>query len=217
MPAPHPVPLRLTRAVAAAVALLCPALLLRADSDGPAPGLGAVLVVGVVLTAAAWPLTSRALGAVRAPAGALLAQLLLHGGLLWAATGSPVHAGALGSVCSPAAPALTSLSGCGIGAVTAVGGLPLLLAQLVGAGLVGLLLACTDAALVRALVELPRLAATALISPVRTTLLAHVVVPVTRAAPPSALPVEQLPRLTAAVRPLVRRGPPLRVVPAACA
>lgn len=236
MTAPQPVPLRLTRALATAAALLCPALLLRAESDGPAPGLLPVLLVGAVLAALVWPLTTRTLGAVRAPAGALMAQLLLHAGLLWAATGSPVHPGALGSLCSPsvlsptgssltgfslAGASLTghSLAGCGLGAVTATGGLPLLMAQLASAGLVGLLLARADAALLRCLVDLPRLSVGRLLAPALRSarLLARTTAPTSGPCAPSVDRPELLPPRLAAVPPPVRRGPPAGLVPAACA
>jgi hypothetical protein len=111
----------------ASVVTVCSAMLLRADSDGPAPRWPTVLVAIALLAVLFWPMTA---GRRRYPAfvAALVAlQVSGHALLLFAATGHVAHSGASGLFCCPP----TAYTGHGLMAtLTANAGWLLLLVQL---------------------------------------------------------------------------------------
>ena len=120
--------LRAGAAWLASVVTVASAMVLRADSDGPAPGRPALLLAMVALAALFWPMTA---SRVRLPAFAasmIGAQLAGHALLLYAATGHVAHSGASGLFCCPS----TASAGHGVlASLTANAGWLLLIVQLV--------------------------------------------------------------------------------------
>jgi hypothetical protein len=119
--------LRAAAAWLASVVTLTSAMLLRADSDGPAPGWPAILLAMAILAAAFWPMTARRRRLPAFAASVIALQLTGHALLLFAATGHVAHSGASGLVCCPS----TADTGHGgLSALTANAGWLLLLVQL---------------------------------------------------------------------------------------
>lgn len=147
-------PARIVRAAvfaAVAVALL---LLLRAKSDGDGPSLAVVLASFAVIVVVAWSLNARERGAFVMLGALLAAQLLMHVGYLFAATGQFAHPGGAGLFCSPASVPSDSCS------PTERGGLLLLAVQIAVALALALVMRGADAACWQ-LVRRPRLAVAA--------------------------------------------------------
>jgi hypothetical protein len=85
--------LRAAAAWLASVVTLTSAMLLRADSDGPAPGWPAILLAMAILAAAFWPMTARRRRLPAFAASVIALQLTGHALLLFAATGHVAHSG----------------------------------------------------------------------------------------------------------------------------
>ena len=88
----------------ASVVTVSTAMVLRADSDGPAPGWPTVVAAMAVLAVVFWPMTAsrRRLPAFVAALVAL--QVSGHALLLYAVTGHVAHSGASGLFCCPSTP-----------------------------------------------------------------------------------------------------------------
>jgi hypothetical protein len=119
----------------AAVVTVGAALLLRADSDGTAPGWPTLVLAIATLAAVFWPMTAsrRRLPAFVAAVVAL--QVSGHALLLFAATGHLAHSGPSGVFCCPPTP---STSHGVLSMLTANAGWLLLLVQLMVAAVLAL-------------------------------------------------------------------------------
>lgn len=127
--------MRLAASWLASVVTVGAALLLRADSDGPAPSWPPLVLAIATLAAVFWPMTAsrRRLPAFVAAVVAL--QVSGHALLLFAATGHLAHSGPSGLFCCPPTPSLGHGS---LSMLTANAGWLLLLVQLVVAATLAL-------------------------------------------------------------------------------
>jgi hypothetical protein len=88
----------------AAVSTVAAVMLLRADSDGVAPGWPVLLIVMALLAAVFWPMTASRRRLPAFAASLIGLQLAGHAFLLWASTGQLAHRGTTGLFCCPSTP-----------------------------------------------------------------------------------------------------------------
>ena len=88
----------------AAVTTVAAAMLLRADSDGPAPAWPVLLLAMALLAAVFWPMTASRRRLPAFAASLIGLQLVGHSLLLWASTGQLAHHGTTGLFCCPSTP-----------------------------------------------------------------------------------------------------------------
>jgi hypothetical protein len=112
----------------ASVVTVGSAMLLRADSDGPAPGWPGVVAAMALLAVLFWPMTASRRRLPVFAASLIGLQLSGHAILLYAATGRVAHSGASGLFCCPSTP-YVGHSGL-VSTLTANAGWVLLLVQL---------------------------------------------------------------------------------------
>jgi hypothetical protein len=112
----------------ASVVTVGSAMLLRADSDGPAPRWPTVIAAMAVLAVLFWPMTKTRRRLPGFAAALIALQLSGHAFLLYAATGQVAHSGATGLFCCPSTP--YAAHGGLVASLTANAGWVLLLVQL---------------------------------------------------------------------------------------